>query len=1723
MDAKLLNLSITMSAYHIKHTLLALLILLLFHANALASCVCDTNCPSTMLPVGTFSSSITVSGATNNTLGQNGQRLIGVNMSFNHDAVNELDVILVAPDGSSVELMSNYSLEWNLDQDFDICFVACDMVAQPDPGFPAVIDTWQMSQAGAGYSFEGSYYPSVGCLEDLTGSVNGTWTLEMEDHVVVMGGTLFEWSLVFEDNDGTMCPEPCEPPIYCQADGGEVSGVDGIYCESSPDLLLDPTVTHSNSPPNPNEYGYTFVITDENGVILEYNDFPDLTTYSPGTYELCGLSYLIEDLGNIPPPDGVYTRSDLQSDIDNEVFCADLSDDCETIEIEPQLEPININGPEEVCPDELVSYTIENLNLSADFNIVINGAFSDLSITSDTILNIIWEDEPGPRSICADHSNACGTESFCLEIEVFEFPDIDIFGPQELCPGETGVYEFFPPPGPGEFYDIDIVGGLIVNQGSAHVEVEWYENNFQNYLTVEVIGADCPHPEPETFDVLLIEYDLPDFFDYSSEFCTGDAGWAEMDPHPHIQTYSWYGDSITIEQGQGTSGPIVFSVDEPGTTMLCVELDATCGLEGPICQEVTVLEIPNPDIGPIDPQCQLEFTLSSTFEHGNFGSWEQTGGPSIATIQNPFDAETDVEVFEPGTYYFEFTEDNGYCLGSNLVEIIILPGLDIDLVTHQCIFDEYFVIIEISGGEPPYSVNGEEIAGNIFESDFRPEGEDYSFLISDVSGCTAEVTGTHECPCQIDPGSMSPDPIEICIDSGEEFAGIYNNDGTMGPNDIGAYILHDNPGPIPGTIFDMNQSGVFTLQPGMEAGEVYYISHVIGPEENGSVDLGAECVAVALGQAVEVFGLPDFEVPSDAGFCLGSVEIVIDNADPSGVLEIYDHQGGAEPDWADMGDGLYQIQPSEPGVTHYQYTGHNGPCTRSDSFTLEFYELPFFASWEILCAGNEFNAHLEISGGSPPYFLNGTELASDTYLTDTFPGGTELTFTLTDGNNCEADTLVILGDCQCISRAGQIDTSEITLCLEDKLIPSELTIRDTVLEEGDSLYFVLHRGPAEELGEILKISKGEPMPIPPGVEPWEEVFLSLVTGVADGDLTFIPDPCFENSEGIPVVWQEGPVVTIGGENQVCEGDSVDFVITSEGPLPQAVELASNQGRNYLAEITGAEYRVILSAEIEGEEIWEIVEVTSDCPATFSGEFSIETSREAEIIIDSPPTPICNNAIFGSTINLDSLLSGEVITGQWLNNTGDPVDPNLDFDGLDSGDYVFLFSTEGFEGPCPGQLLETTITVEHCECPEVIAVDSVGLCAEEYLYLPELIQTEESGQWTISQNDLSGPTPFLEGDFLVLDQQNSGYLTLTFSLTDSFPQECTQEFDVVVYADYARHAGTATFDGDLCEGVNQTISLNDQLTGHQAGGNWQFEGQIISTEFETGDLPPGSHSLFYVLDAGEYCSGDTTELTIEVNPSPQFEVDFDHPACFGENNGHISIQLEGEFNGNETYIFEGQNRDHSEFGALPAGVYEVNVISAQGCEGIPQSVELENPEEITVDLGEGLTANFSDEIRIALSSNASPEEILNIEWTLNGQVLETDKTELTFTLERTSTVAVHITTEKGCEAQDEMIVQMRDPSVYIPNVFRPGSGIQSNSVFGPMGTETVEEIIIFRIFDRWGNKLYEVENISPEHGLHFWDGSSDGEALNPGVYVFHLSYLDVTGQVHTKSGEFSLLR
>lgn len=90
--------------------------------------------------------------------------------------------------------------------------------------------------------------------------------------------------------------------------------------------------------------------------------------------------------------------------------------------------------------------------------------------------------------------------------------------------------------------------------------------------------------------------------------------------------------------------------------------------------------------------------------------------------------------------------------------------------------------------------------------------------------------------------------------------------------------------------------------------------------------------------------------------------------------------------------------------------------------------------------------------------------------------------------------------------------------------------------------------------------------------------------------------------------------------------------------------------------------------------------------------------------------------------------------------------------------------------------------------------------------------------------------------------------------------------------------------------------------------------------------------------------------------------------------------------------------------------------------------------------------------------------------------------------------------------------------YAPNSFTPnGDGI--NDVFVPVSNVVQLETYEFDVFDRWGAVVYSSRK--PNEG---WDGTSAGEALPTGVYVFRARAVDaVTKDQHELFGHVTLFR
>ena len=107
---------------------------------------------------------------------------------------------------------------------------------------------------------------------------------------------------------------------------------------------------------------------------------------------------------------------------------------------------------------------------------------------------------------------------------------------------------------------------------------------------------------------------------------------------------------------------------------------------------------------------------------------------------------------------------------------------------------------------------------------------------------------------------------------------------------------------------------------------------------------------------------------------------------------------------------------------------------------------------------------------------------------------------------------------------------------------------------------------------------------------------------------------------------------------------------------------------------------------------------------------------------------------------------------------------------------------------------------------------------------------------------------------------------------------------------------------------------------------------------------------------------------------------------------------------------------------------------------------------------------------------------------------------------------------GCQNRDSVLITVVSHNeLLIPTGFSPnGDGV--NDEFKIVRSLNVEKLIEFAVFDRWGEKVFETDNIDLG-----WDGTHQGKASPLGVYVWMVIAETKDGQEITKRGNVTLLR
>ncbi|ATL47350.1 hypothetical protein COR50_09305 [Chitinophaga caeni] len=155
--------------------------------------------------------------------------------------------------------------------------------------------------------------------------------------------------------------------------------------------------------------------------------------------------------------------------------------------------------------------------------------------------------------------------------------------------------------------------------------------------------------------------------------------------------------------------------------------------------------------------------------------------------------------------------------------------------------------------------------------------------------------------------------------------------------------------------------------------------------------------------------------------------------------------------------------------------------------------------------------------------------------------------------------------------------------------------------------------------------------------------------------------------------------------------------------------------------------------------------------------------------------------------------------------------------------------------------------------------------------------------------------------------------------------------------------------------------------------------------------------------------------------------------------------------------------------------------------------------------------------------ANGNDIANWEWSPSTDLSCTYCSSTVLTPRSDQTISVRVSSIYGCEASDEVNVKIicQADNIFVPNTFSP-NGDGRNDIFYPRG-RGIRAVKIFRVFNRWGQMVFERSNVPADDPTYGWDGKYNGKSLEPDVFVYYLELICDTGENFVMKGNVTVLR
>ncbi|MBL7708779.1 MAG: PKD domain-containing protein [Chitinophagaceae bacterium] len=339
------------------------------------------------------------------------------------------------------------------------------------------------------------------------------------------------------------------------------------------------------------------------------------------------------------------------------------------------------------------------------------------------------------------------------------------------------------------------------------------------------------------------------------------------------------------------------------------------------------------------------------------------------------------------------------------------------------------------------------------------------------------------------------------------------------------------------------------------------------------------------------------------------------------------------------------------------------------------------------------------------------------------------------------------------------------------------------------------------------------------------------------------------------------------------------------------------------------------------------------------------------------------------------------------------------------------------------------------------------------------------------------------------------------------------------------------------GLNQTLFCDSGFVNFS--DSTTFNDPIISYNWSFGDggtsilqnpvhqyTSPGLYTVSLDVQTQSGCR-DTAikQQIVKVVESPLISINGDNEICINESILHTGIFLRPDTsavswqwsfpNGNTSSL---QNPSLQFYNTAGSFVVTSIATNSSGCaDTTTQNIIVHPLPTVTLPGQMTVQAGFP----VTIPATYSPNTI-NWQWSPAAGLSCTNCPTPDAGPKFNTNYTVLFTDVNGCRNTGtvEVIVICKDANLFIPNTFSP-NGDGSNDIFYPRG-RGLFSVKVLRIFNRWGEVVFERQNFQPNDPLAGWNGTYKGKKPQADVYVYQAEVFCDNGDTIKLNGNISLI-